>query len=414
MQDYKQHAILYVDDEEMALKYFERSFGQEFRILTANSAAAGLKIIEERGEDIGVLLTDQRMPGEKGVQLLERARQLRPRMVRMMVTAYADFGVTVDAVNLGNIFRYVSKPIQVEDMRNTLRRASEFYMLQRERDDLVHEKLSVVQSLVVADRVISLGVLGAGLNQQFRHALEAVQAFLKQASTRGQFSPTDVSRLRDPAFWRDFYDRVLSQSQRCGQSIQALGVSDGPKSEVAVDPAVVLQSVLKENAAALAAKGIQLDSHVPAALASLQAEPGHLQRLFSLILGNQAATLSAPATIVIWATAGKVNDETQNVRITFTDNGAGIPGDAVRAVFDPFALNRNHDDAVGLNLLGVYLLVYHYGGSIEVTSQKEGGTSYVIELPLSRPVEPPQATANRDFITQVMMNDSLWERLIAG
>ena len=95
--DLKRYAVLYVDDEEKALKYFEKTFGDEFRIFTANNATDGLKLIEQHGEDIGVLLSDQRMPGEKGVQLLERARQLRPRLVRMMVTAYADYDVTVDA-----------------------------------------------------------------------------------------------------------------------------------------------------------------------------------------------------------------------------------------------------------------------------------------------------------------------------
>ena len=119
--DYKRYAVLYVDDEEMALKYFQKTFGAEFRVLTAINAAEGLKLIEEMGEEIGVLLTDQRMPGQKGVQLLERARQLRPKMVRMMITAYADFGVSVDAINLGNIFRYISKPLQVEDQRHFAR-----------------------------------------------------------------------------------------------------------------------------------------------------------------------------------------------------------------------------------------------------------------------------------------------------
>ena len=108
--DLKRYAVLYVDDEEKALKYFEKTFGDEFRIFTANNAADGLKLIEQHGEDIGVLLSDQRMPGEKGVQLLERARQIRPRLVRMIITAFADYDVTVDAVNLGNIFRYISKP----------------------------------------------------------------------------------------------------------------------------------------------------------------------------------------------------------------------------------------------------------------------------------------------------------------
>jgi len=169
--DLKRYSVLYVDDEEMALKYFEKAFGREFRILTANNAVDGLKIIEQHGDEIGVLLTDQRMPGEKGVQLLERARQLRPRLVRMLITAFADFGVTVDAVNLGNIFRYISKPLQIEDMRNTLRRAMEFYILQQERDDLLREKLSVLHNMLITDRVISLGVLAAGLNRHLRNPL---------------------------------------------------------------------------------------------------------------------------------------------------------------------------------------------------------------------------------------------------
>ena len=74
--DYKKFAIVYVDDEEMSLKYFSRAFGDTYRIYTATSARDGLKIIQERGHEIGILMTDQRMPGEKGVWLLEQTRQL--------------------------------------------------------------------------------------------------------------------------------------------------------------------------------------------------------------------------------------------------------------------------------------------------------------------------------------------------
>ena len=61
--DYKRYAVLYVDDELMALKYFEKTFGGEFKVLTADSAEEGMKLIESRGDEIGVLLSDQRMPG---------------------------------------------------------------------------------------------------------------------------------------------------------------------------------------------------------------------------------------------------------------------------------------------------------------------------------------------------------------
>ncbi|HSF57606.1 MAG TPA: response regulator, partial [Candidatus Binatia bacterium] len=66
--DYQKCSILYVDDEEMSLKYFSRAFGTRFRVLIAANAAEGYRLLEEHQNEIGLLMTDQRMPGEKGVQ----------------------------------------------------------------------------------------------------------------------------------------------------------------------------------------------------------------------------------------------------------------------------------------------------------------------------------------------------------
>ena len=76
--DYKRFAILYVDDEEKSLKYFARAFEDQFRIFTAANAQDGLKVLEEHKDNIGLLMTDQRMPGEKGVWLLEKAGRFVP------------------------------------------------------------------------------------------------------------------------------------------------------------------------------------------------------------------------------------------------------------------------------------------------------------------------------------------------
>ena len=110
LYDYKKFAILYVDDEEKSLKYFTRAFGDEFRVLTAANAEEGYKLLQKHADEIGLLVTDQRMPAEKGVWLLERARQLRPRILRILVTAYSDFEAAIAAVNSGAIYKYVSKP----------------------------------------------------------------------------------------------------------------------------------------------------------------------------------------------------------------------------------------------------------------------------------------------------------------
>jgi two-component system probable response regulator PhcQ len=101
--DYKQFAILYVDDEEKSLKYFARAFEDQFRILTANNAQAGYKLLEEHPDDIALLMTDQRMPGEKGTWLLEKTRQLRPHIIRILATAFGH-GRRHRAVNTGSIY----------------------------------------------------------------------------------------------------------------------------------------------------------------------------------------------------------------------------------------------------------------------------------------------------------------------
>src|SRR6266850_4928135 len=101
LYDYKRFAVLYVDDEEKSLKSFARAFGDQFRILTAPSAQEGLKLLDAHKEEIGLLMTDQRMPGEKGVWLLERARQLQPGIIRILATAFADMEAAIAAVNTG-------------------------------------------------------------------------------------------------------------------------------------------------------------------------------------------------------------------------------------------------------------------------------------------------------------------------
>src|SRR5664279_2031909 len=157
LYDYKKFAVLYVDDEEKSLKYFTRAFQDQFHIYTAASAQEGLKLLQEHKDEIGLLMTDQRMPGEKGVWLLEKARQLRPRIIRILATAYADMDAAIAAVNTGAIYKYVTKPWDPPQFELTLRQGLEFFMVQTERDQLLREKMSVLRNMMIADCMVSLG-----------------------------------------------------------------------------------------------------------------------------------------------------------------------------------------------------------------------------------------------------------------
>lgn len=417
MHDYKRYYILYVDDEEMSLKYFQKTFGNEFRILTATSAADGLKLIQERGDEIGVLLTDQRMPGEKGLQLLERARQLRPRMVRMMITAYADFGVTVDAVNFGNIFRYISKPIQIEDMRNTLKRASEYYLLQRERDELLVEKLSVIQNMIITDRIISLGVLAAGLSQHLRNPLEAVRTFLHQTPAKLRYEDLDMNRLRDPAFWRDFHAQVLSQAQHVSELVSHLdGVSLQAIAEVEQlrEPLGLVQEVIASYVPKLEAGGISLKTNFPASLPALHVNPVKFTRIFELLFEDELVHLPKGTTITFEASVQAIAGTPVMIQFTLSDNGPGIPQDSLRSVFDPFSIRSGEAEKFGLNLLGVFFLAHHYGGSVKAIDSQGNGVTYTLQMPVTSGPPAEVSTSSEEFVTKVLMNDTLWEKLLSG
>ena len=98
LYDFRKCTILYIDDEESSLRAFTRAFRRKFRILSATNAAAGYRLLEEHRDEIAVLLIDQRMPGEKGVEFLQRARRLHPTAVRILTTAYSDYDAAIEAV----------------------------------------------------------------------------------------------------------------------------------------------------------------------------------------------------------------------------------------------------------------------------------------------------------------------------
>ncbi len=157
--------ILYVDDEPMALKYFERLISPMAPVLTALSVEEGKAVLQARGEEIAVLITDQRMPGALGNELLRYARDHHPQMVRMLTTAYSELGEAIEAINTGEIYRYVTKPWDLELLRADMRNALELAETRCERDDLLREKMAVQRQQLLASRISQLAVVCAGFMQ---------------------------------------------------------------------------------------------------------------------------------------------------------------------------------------------------------------------------------------------------------
>lgn len=119
--------ILFVDDEERIVHLLRMMFRTTYEVYTATSGAQALEIL--RAHKIHVLVSDQRMPGMSGVELLSLACKESPETVRLLLTGYSDLAAIVGSVNEGEVFRFVSKPWNQEELRGTLAEAAHVGLL---------------------------------------------------------------------------------------------------------------------------------------------------------------------------------------------------------------------------------------------------------------------------------------------
>jgi Nif-specific regulatory protein len=125
--DVKRYPILVVDDEQDNLDAFRFNFRKTFDIVTATSGAEALQILD--GKQVAVVVTDQRMPKMTGVELLREVRARSPETVGIILTAFTDVDVLIEAINLGQVYRYITKPWDAKDVRGVLQYAIERYSL---------------------------------------------------------------------------------------------------------------------------------------------------------------------------------------------------------------------------------------------------------------------------------------------
>ena len=141
-QKAKKARILYVDDEPENLTGFKFVFRKEYDVLLANSGNEALDVLKEetdKGDPIQLVITDQRMPKMRGVDLLEKVAQTYPDTMRMIVTGYSDMEAVMDAINKGGAFRYMTKPWDPDHLKEAIEQALQTYHLRVENAHLVVE-----------------------------------------------------------------------------------------------------------------------------------------------------------------------------------------------------------------------------------------------------------------------------------
>lgn len=233
--------ILYIDDEEKALKYFRMAFSEKYKVFTATSGKEGLEILRRESKNIGIVISDQRMPEMLGAEILSIVRNEFPSIVRVLTTAYSDLDSAIQAVNQGHIYQYVVKPWEIPDLKMVLQRAADYYQVLAERNELLALKMSTLQRIVCSDRLKWLLLVSRYWDAVSQASLRRVLLALIQAlpESPSQFLAGAAAlsarhfeigglirgEFHNGAHCLDLIDQARSVQAASGASLQAFGAA---------------------------------------------------------------------------------------------------------------------------------------------------------------------------------------------
>jgi two-component system NtrC family sensor kinase len=376
-------AVIYVDDEPINLKVFEASFKNRFRVVTCLGGAAALEALRARPGDIGVLITDQRMPVMTGVQLLEKVREEFPDVQRMIITAYSDMQAVVDSVNRGQVSRYFVKPWAREELSSALEDSLHIFELQNRLRD-------VEVRMLRSERLAAIGQVSAGI----AHELMNPVSYLTQnvVTLRTELLEIEAyarARLTDsPApgvsAALDDLPALLSDVEQGAQLVRqlALGVRTQARGEDADDQCEVSEVAHFASRLARAEVRQRADMVIKGPAVKVRGGQVKLTQVLLNLIVNAAQAMESTnrkGTIeVSWEDLGA-----RGVRLWVKDNGSGIPPELHEQVFEPLFTTRPIGVGTGLGLAICRDLIQSVGGEISLQSRVGVGTT--IEIWLKQP-----------------------------
>jgi two-component system NtrC family sensor kinase len=373
--DYKKHAVLYVDDERSNLLVFRHNFDEEFQVITAESGFEALEILKQHS--VAVLLADQRMPQMTGVALAERVRNEYPEVVRMILTAYSDIHAAMDAINLGQVWRYITKPWRREELLELLRGGIEIFMLNTMIAEL---QLKMMRS----ERLALLGFMAAGIAHDLKSPLTSLSSNLE--SLEEVLTELDPKAKADPGLGPAFEEirAIVTDCRDATQTIRTfvesirLHVREHSPHWEAVDLAKLVDSTVKLCKSDILRRARLQVRHDPAP--PVQGDPAQLGQVLLNLLVNALQAIP-PGKTSENRVSIHVREEDGRAVVSVCDTGEGIPPERIAKIFEPFFSTKTAKDGTGLGLAIVRDLVERHHGEITVESEVGRGSTFTLRFP---------------------------------
>lgn len=392
-----------IDDEPFIINTLESLLENDYEVVSCQSATAAWDLLqnEEFANEIQLIISDQRMPGMTGVELLTRVKSLYPDIIRILLTGYSDVSAIIDAVNEGEIYKYINKPIQSHDLQVTVKRALENWNLADQNKQLVSELKQANDSLEVKvkERTVKLENTLEALedkNRKLSEMMKERERFLTimahdlKSPLSGilectKLLSTDLHQLSKDeinGFVQVLHPGVNSMFDLLDNLLNLAKVQQQREAYLpsSINPEEVLTAIEHLITANLKVKDIKLETDfAPDARAFVNTS--HITMILRNLVGN-AIKFTPKGGLIQLRTSLTPDGE---FLLTVKDNGIGIAENKKDLIFDPThkttSKGTEGEKGTGLGLILCKELAEASKGSLTFESEQGVGSEFFLTLP---------------------------------
>lgn len=350
--------VLYVDDETNNLLAFQAGFRRYYEIYTANNVAEGLGILNDN--EIQVIIADQRMPKTTGVEFFGIVRKVHPDPMRILLTGYSDVEAIVDAINTGEVYRYIKKPWDELELKNAIKNAYEVYSTRKELKNKVHE-------LERANDELNRFVYST--SHDLRSPLANILGIVNLARLQ---QPLD-----DP---NNYYGMIESCVNKMDVFIhKIIEYYKGIRVEN-VQEVIDFNILLSDSISLCNMQNPQIKFHVDVKQdVEFRSDGFRLSLILNNLISNavkyQREEETNPKVEI------NVNVTEQEAMLIIEDNGVGIIDNHLNKIFQIFFRSTDFRNGLGIGLYIVKEALTRIGGEITVHSDYGRGTRFTLTVP---------------------------------
>ena len=345
----------------------------------AADGEAGLALCTEKEPQI--VITDIRMPGMDGIQVLKALKENAPDIEVIVMTAFADMDLAVQALQL-DASDFITKPVHDETLHLALTRARQRYTARKQARDYTTllEKENATQAQILhQDKMMSLGRLAASVVHEINNPLSGILNYSRlmlKILTKGKMTPERQEKFTQ------YLDLVEKESDRCSHIVSNLldFSRKSPPAFAPVDVADLLGRCAALSKHKLELQNINLLSDIHKDIPLVEGDFNQLQQCVINLIFNAIDAMPQGGDIVIKA----YMDHPGNLLIiSVEDSGTGIASKDLSHIFEPFYTTKKEGYGVGLGLSTVYGIMEQHNGSVEARNRSDTGTAFLLKLPLS-------------------------------